>query len=220
MTPLKLYHLGPSPNNMKVRVALGFKDVPYEPMQVDPQDRASIVAATGQPLTPAIVHGQVKLFDSGAILRYIDANFAGPRLYSEDREEFRAIENWEWHARTGVRESIGAAYVMAFGGIESTQVNIEGIRGGMRKEAERYRAALAEGGGWLVGGRMTAADITAACIFSYFVGLGWKRLGGLPFGPFLSEHFTLDDEFEPLRAWCENVLAYDAWLNPTAKERA
>lgn len=220
MTPLKLYDLAPSPNNMKVRIALGIKGVPYEPIAVNPQDRSAIVEATGQPLSPAIVHGQVKLFDSGAILRYLDANFEGPALYSADRDEMRAIENWEWHARTGIRESIGATYAMAFGGVDVSEENIAALRTMVESEAMRFQLALQEGDGWLAAGRLTAADVTAAAIMSYFVGLGWKRLSGPPIGAFLSEHFTLGNEFGTLRSWAENVLAYDAWLNPKVTESA
>ena len=212
MTPLQLYHLGPSPNCIKARVALGFKGVPYEPVAVDPQDRAPLVVATGQPLTPAIVHGQVKLFDSGAIMRYVDANFAGPRLFSEQRDEMREIENWEWHARAGMRDSLGAVYTMAFGGIESTAENIAAARAATEREADRIAARLDEGGGWLAAGRLTAADVTMAAIFSYVAGLEYPRLTGWPIGAFVAQHFTVGDTRAGLCDWVEAVLTHDAWL--------
>ena len=212
MTPLKLFHLGPSPNCMKARVALGFKGVPYEPIDVDPQARGPLVEATGQPLTPAIVHGQVKLYHSGAVMRYVDANFEGPRLFSEDREEMRAIDNWEWHARAGLRDSLGAVYTMAFGGIESTVDNIAAVRGALEKEADRVVARLEEAGGWLAAGRMTAADVTLAAIFSYTAGLEALRNAAGPFGAFVAEHFTVGDSRPALRTWTAAVMEHDAWL--------
>jgi glutathione S-transferase len=212
MTPLKLFQIAPSPNCMKARVALGFKGVPYEPIPVDPQERAALIEATGQPLTPAIVHGQVKLYDSGAVMRYIDANFEGPRLFSEDRDEMREIENWEWHARAGVRDSLGAVYAMAFGGIETTQENIATVRAGLEKEADHVATRLDKAGGWLAAGRMTAADVTMASIFSYTVGLDTLRTAGGPFGVFVAEHFTVGDTWPALRIWAEAVMGHDAWL--------
>ena len=53
-------------NNIKVRVALGFKEIPYEFRTIDPADRSEIVRLSGQHLTPVLVHGDRVLFDSAA----------------------------------------------------------------------------------------------------------------------------------------------------------
>ena len=61
-------------------VALGLKGIPYRFQAIDPQERAEVVRLSKQPLTPVLQHGDVVLSDSAAILRYLDANFDGPRL--------------------------------------------------------------------------------------------------------------------------------------------
>ncbi len=108
---LKLYELPPSPNNMKVRIALGYKKLDYErlPLQFDdyPGDRTEIVKVSRQPLTPVLAHGDTVIFDSGAILRYLEANFPeAPTIFSGDIDTMRKIEEWEWMARTQIAKSI------------------------------------------------------------------------------------------------------------------
>ena len=79
--PLELYQIGGSPNNVRVRIALGFKGLAYDtwdlPMETGqfPFDRSRLVELSGQPRTPVLKHGEVVIFDSGGILRYLEANF-------------------------------------------------------------------------------------------------------------------------------------------------
>ena len=92
---LKLYDLTPSPNNIKARCALAYKKLPHERILVDPANREPVVKVSTQPLTPVLLHGDTVVFDSYAILLYLDANFPEtPRLYRTDRASLKAIEAW------------------------------------------------------------------------------------------------------------------------------
>ena len=96
-------------NNMKVRVALGFKGIDYEFRSIEPRDRADLVRVSGQNLTPVLVHGGCVLFDSAAILRYLDANFPGtPKLFGDSHRQQWEIEDWELFARTELAATINA----------------------------------------------------------------------------------------------------------------
>ena len=98
-------------NNMKVRIALGYKGLDYTYTEVDPGDRAELIRLTGQFLTPVMVHGERTLFDSAAILRYLDANFPDtPRLYSEEYGEMADIEGWERFTMTQLGEVVGMMF--------------------------------------------------------------------------------------------------------------
>ena len=66
-------------NNFKVRVALGFKGIDYRFETIDPSDRAGMVKISGQPFTPVMVHGDVVMFDSAAIVRAMVRSGAGAR---------------------------------------------------------------------------------------------------------------------------------------------
>lgn len=93
---LKFHELAPSPNSVKVRLALKFKAVPFEVVEVDPSDRASVLAVSGQELTPVIEDRGIVLNDSEAILHYLDANYPdSPRLYPGDRAGRYACDGWK-----------------------------------------------------------------------------------------------------------------------------
>lgn len=165
-TSLTLYALAPSPNTMKVRAALAYKKIPYERIDVDPARRDEIVKLSGQPLTPILKHGDAIVYDSYAILRYLDANWrGGPALYSADRATMKAIESWELFART----EAGPAISTMFGQIREAQPDLAKIRGAneaLNRAAAKVEETLSKSE-WLVGSTPTAADFTVAMPLYY-----------------------------------------------------
>ncbi len=118
--PLELYQIGGSPNNLRVRIALGFKGLAYDtwdlPMGTGqfPFDRSRLVELSGQPRTPVLKHGEVVIFDSGGILRYLEANFRDtPRLFREDWAVHGEIEEWEHWVRVTLAPPIRAMFGQA-----------------------------------------------------------------------------------------------------------
>ena len=181
-------------NNIKVRIALGYKGIPYEFRRIDPTDREDIVRISGQHLTPVIEHGGVVLFDSAAILRYLDANFPGtPKLYGDDQNEQWAIEDWEFWARTVLAGPMMEVIHTAVAGSD-----IDEEMG--RRCQEEFDAAVLhlatrmDAHEWLVGSRMTASDITAAAVVFRIHDAG---LFQFPAGT------------ETLVPYVERVMAYD-----------
>ncbi len=183
-------------NNFKVRIALGFKSIPYTFQTIDRADRTEIHRISGQYLTPVMVHGDRVLFDSAAILRYLEANFPGPPLFGTSMAEQWAIEDLEMFAR----------HTLAGPMVEIVHHRVSG---GTVDDAmqERLAVAFGEAAGtlvrrlagreWLVGESMTAADVTAAAIM-YRV-----RAAGL---------FDLPAGVEAIRDWENRVIAFDHHL--------
>ena len=181
-------------NNMKVRVALGYKGIDYTFRTVDPADRSELVRISGQHLTPVMEHGSTVLFDSAAILRYLEANFPDtPKLFGSSRDEQWAIEDHELHARA----------VLAGPMMEVVHTKVSGgtVDDAMLARCtSAFQAALSElashleGRDWLVGDHMTAADITAAAVV---VRVRNANLLELP---------PVADELAP---WTERVMQYD-----------
>lgn len=192
MSDLTIYGFETS-NNMKVRVALGLKGIPYRFQAIDPQERAEVVRLSKQPLTPVLQHGDVVISDSAAILRYLDANFDGPRLYSDSVTEQWAIDDWELFARTKLAGPM----------MEVVHHRVAGNPLDAAGEA-RCAQAFADAGGelarglgdgtWLVGDRITAADVTAAPVMHRI-----QASGLLPW----------PDAAAPLAPWIARVMAYD-----------
>lgn len=197
MTDLTIHGFETS-NNMKVRVALGYKRIDYTFRRIDPAaDRPSIVALSGQHLTPVLVHGAVVLFDSAAILRYLDANFRDtPRLFGQTQAEQWAIEDEEFFARVTLA---GPAMQVIHARLAGDPLPAERVAecGEAMARAIDALAAKLDGREWLVGDAMTAADITAGCALWRF-----SRAGLFAMPPSLSA----------LEPWMERVMAHDAHL--------
>ena len=193
MSELTIYGFETS-NNMKVRVALGLKGIPYRFETIDPQDRSAILKLSGQHLTPVLEHGQVVLADSAAILRYLDANFAaGPKLFGATVSEQWEIEDWEFFARTQLAGPM----------LEVVHSRIQGHpldEAGQARCAAAYAAACAKlaaqlgGREWLVGSSVSAADVTAAPVVRRI-----EASSLLPTPPAAAQ----------LSAWVARVMAYD-----------
>ena len=204
---LKLHDLAPSPNNIKVRLALGYKKIPYERIPVQPgSDRADLVRLSGQPLSPVIEHGDTVLFDSGAILRYLEANFLDtPRLYSERRDEMKKIEEWEHWAGHEPAKSVGSCFAQLRAAQPDTEVLVK-ARAMLHTAADRIEATLADSD-TLIPGRITAADIVIAPCLSLGM-ITEPELQQMPFLKFFVEHFRLEGH-PRTRDWVGRLMAYD-----------
>ncbi len=182
-------------NNFKVRVGLGFKGIDYEFRPIDPVDRREIVRLSGQPFTPVMRHGEVVLFDSGAILRYLEAAFPGtPRLFSDDYDRMRTIESWELFGRTQLQGPLLEVVRQRRVGIEDAAA-IARAADAFARAAGRLELALAERE-WLVGQALTAADVTTAPVVHRV-----RASGVLPF----------PDGLARVRAWADRVMDYDRY---------
>ena len=124
---LTLHELTGSPNNVKVRIALGYKGLKYDrkPIELDgfPGDRSSVAKLSRQPRLPLLLDDQTVIFGSDAILRYLEANFPDtPPIFDEDYQTFGEIEQWELFVRTQLGEPIGMIFGQAFSPEPDTQV--------------------------------------------------------------------------------------------------
>jgi glutathione S-transferase len=184
-------------NNFKVRVALGFKGIGYRFETIDPADRAGLVKISGQPFSPVMVHGDLVMFDSGAILRYLEGNFSDtPRLFSADYETMRGIEDWEWFGRTELHEAL--------------MIMVRQKKAGINDEAKTARAAelfaVATGkieaaladSDWLAHSRLTAADVTCGAVVHRVAAMG---------------AFEVPQDRPNTYAWADKVMAYDRGAN-------
>lgn len=180
-------------NNMKVRIALKYKDLRYEFRSIDPGDREQVVALTGQPLTPVMRHGDVLLFDSGAIMRYLDANFPdAPRLFCGNRKTLVAIEGWETFGRAKLLAPLIRVVNHRLEGGDDPAV-FDAAQAAFKRAAAELAPAL-EGRSWLVGDAMTGADVTTAPVVFRGSGYGLCDTGDL-------EPQVVD--------WMGRVMAYD-----------
>jgi len=204
---IKLYHLAGSPNCMKARIALAYKGLAYESIVIDPKDRSEVVKISGQPFTPVLVHDACVLFDSSAILRYLDANFRSTKpLFSSDYDTMRAIERFERLGRNELSEPIGIAFRQLMSG---APVPAELARASalLSEHTGQLEARLREGD-WLVGNAMTAADVIAAPAVHYGVEPQHDVSGSLML-KFFADNLKLGAGRDKTRAWVRRVMAWD-----------
>lgn len=215
---IRIHELAPSPNCMKVRIGMNLKKVPFAKIPCDPTDRKAIVKLTGQPLTPSMQAGDMKLFDSHAILRWLDANAKrGPRLFADDYEQMKAIEEWEHFGRAGFRRGLRPMFGMAFGRLPVEEAAIAAANAALHEDTAAIEKALAAGP-WLLGDRISAADVMVAPMLYWATHPEDDAARGLPFLP-IFHRFDLGPDRERTRDWVARVMAWDCWVNPAASAK-
>jgi glutathione S-transferase len=168
------------------RMALEEKGVGYDLVPVD------IFAEGGPPAwylerhpfgrIPAFEHGDFRLFETGAITRYVDEAFDGPPLQPTDARA-RAVMN----QIVGLIDSYAyraMVWDVAVERLEGSPPNEARIAGGLRvaETALKVLSALKMPGDWLLGDTISLADLHVAPVIGYFTRAedGRKLLAAFP----------------------------------------
>ncbi|MDF1667013.1 MAG: glutathione S-transferase family protein [Planctomycetota bacterium] len=208
MTQLTLFTLPPSPHNIKIRLALKLKGLEYKTVAVQGfEGREEIVKVSGQPLTPVLQDGDKVIYDSFGIIRYLDANYPEPRIFSADRETQQAIQGWEKFALNDLGSALGLVAGQAFSG----QVNDDATKQAqeiLKAQVLKVEEALKDSD-YLLGDTITAADLTVVPFLKYPAADHSGYPEGTPFR-FVAERLSIDPAHTKTLAWIERVLALDA----------
>ena len=159
-----------------VRLALAEKGVPYDLVEVD------IFAEEGPPedylqrhpfgRIPAFEHAGFRLFETSAIIRYINATFDGPLLLPADARAAARVDQI-----TGMMDSYAYRAMVWDVYVEAVDVPQRGgvadrkrIAGGLRTAKTCFATlqSFMGDGDFLYGPELTLADIHALPILSYF----------------------------------------------------
>jgi glutathione S-transferase len=155
------------------RMALEEKGIDYELVPLD------IFAADGIPAwylehhpfgrIPAFEHNGFRLFETNAIARYVDEAFDGPALQPADARGRAGMGQM-----TGMLDAYGyraMVWDVAVERLEKEAPDEALIAGGLRQAETvlRVLSSLKAPGPWLLGDRLTLADVHAAPVIAYFV---------------------------------------------------
>jgi glutathione S-transferase len=197
---LKLVRFPRSTNVERVALALAYKGIEVESIDVTPEDRSPVRELSGQDLVPVLIEGELVLPDSTAILEHLEERFPEPALYPADparRAEVRIFIDW-------------------FNGVWKGPPNrmADAIDAG-----DPDAAAIARDGAWLQGalelfegllasrdhlfGEFGAADCAAWPFLRYAVSI--DRDDPWTFHRVLNEHLQLDSRHPRLADWIERV---------------
>jgi glutathione S-transferase len=105
-----------STNVERVALAAGYKGVPIEWIDVDPDDRSPVEKVSGQPLVPVLVADDEVVSDSPRILDWLEERFPEPSLLPRkpaQRAEVKIFADWfnrVWKTfPNGINDGVGDA---------------------------------------------------------------------------------------------------------------
>jgi glutathione S-transferase len=93
----RVYRIPFSTNVERVALAAGHKAVEVDWIDVDANDRSPVETVSGQRLVPVLVEGDEIVFDSQAILEWLELRFPDPVLYPPEparRAEVQVFVDW------------------------------------------------------------------------------------------------------------------------------
>lgn len=198
-----------SPNSVKVRIALEFKELAYETQEMFSADREPIVMAGGWPLVPILLDDGIAMRDSAAILHYLEANYRdAPSLTPDSRDDILVAET----LLANVLPQIARAQWSVQGEISKSHEErdagrIAGARGALIEALERLEHRLSRSA-WIVGESMSMYDVILACTLIPAVPPP-KFVAESAIYRFFDEHFRIEGERPRTIEWVRRVLAYD-----------
>ena len=183
MSDVKVYGLQASSYTWSVKMALAEKGVDYDFVHAEPHSGEQ-VARHPFGKVPAFSHGDVHIFETMAILPYVDEAFDGPPLSPGNAAGRAEMNQWlsatnDYLYPTAVVGVVIPRLVYAPRGIAIDEAAIAKAASRSREILGVFDKALA-GRAWMAGENFTLADILLAPIASYlgFVPEGAKLVEG------------------------------------------
>jgi len=164
MAAIQIYGVPPSTFTRTVRLACHERGVDYE---LVPKRPSEVHAHNPFGKIPAMKHGDVQLFESAAIVRYLDRAFPGPKLWPTEGKEAAACDQWA----SAISDSLAGAAIRfiltRFGIIQLPEEMAQQHLKRTREILPIFDKRLGESK-FLAGDSVTAADLYLVPIFLYF----------------------------------------------------
>jgi glutathione S-transferase len=196
-----------SPYSWRVQLALEIKRIPYQGRQLSfsSQDLQSgeFLAINPRGQVPALRDGEFTLYESIAILSYLDAKQPEPPLFGRDAAErgliWRQIMECVYYLEPHMTSFAGTI----FSG-ELPEKSDEAIKSRQQVERELYRLdAVLEQNGYLAGKRISAADVATYPVIQLLL-IAARRENTEAVSGRLRK---IDRHFPALHAWCRRIEA-------------
>jgi len=164
MTAIKVYGVPPSTFTRAVLMGCREKGIDYELVPTFP---GTVGALNPFGKIPAMTHGDLTLFESSAILRYLDNAFDGPKLWPADARAAAIVDQWLGAACDSLLNSAQRYMASRFNFLP---VPAEMARKYLDKTREVLPVFDRQLGKtrYLAGKALTAADLVASPAFFYF----------------------------------------------------
>ena len=164
MADIKIYGVPPSSFTRTVRLACHEKGIDYELVPMFP---GQLGALNPFQKIPVIVHGDMTLYESTAILRYLDRTFPGPKLWPEDSRLAAQCDQWVSAVNDSLVNSALRYLANHFGFLPVPQEMADKYLAKAREVVPVFDQRLGQSR-YLVGDSVTAADLFLAPIVFNF----------------------------------------------------
>ena len=197
---IRLYRFRFSTNLERVTLALAYKGLDVESVWVDPDDRSPVEQVSGQPLVPVIADEERVVFDSTAILSYLEQHYPEPPLYPREEAQRAAMDVYvDWFNRVCKRPANEIETELLAD--KRDQQRIEELAAWMVRNLDLHEGLLA-GRDYLFGGSFSAADCAAFPFLKY--ALARKPEDGELFHRILDDHQSVAGR-PRLEAWIRRI---------------
>ena len=200
---MQLYRFPYSTNVERVALALAYKGIEVESVQVDPNDRSDVVRVSGQELVPVLVDGERVLFDSPVILAHLEERFPEPPLYPTDparRAEVQVFLDWFNQLWKRPPNLIFAEEQKP----EPDRARIAELKARIAGALPVFESLLT-GRDYLFGDELTVADVTAFPFLKYAA--VWEEGDEHRFHEIVRDAMRLDGRYPRLEAWIHRMNA-------------
>jgi glutathione S-transferase len=164
MAQIKIHGLPPSTFTRAVRLGCHEKGIDYELVPAMP---GSIAPLNPFSKIPVMVHGAFTLYESVAILRYLDRSFAGPKLWPDDPEGAAMVDQWAGVVCDSVRNSAQLYLAARFNLLPASAEMTAKYFARTREVVPAIDRQLGKTR-FLAGDTLTAADLLFAPLYAYF----------------------------------------------------
>lgn len=213
---LTIYRAPYSTNCERVALAMGLKRVAADDeVVISYDDRSAVVAASGQDLVPVLVEDGVAIADSQRILRHLEATRPEPSLFPAGEVPAARVRVFsEWFDAVWKREPNLLEEAIATAEREGRNPDpaLVGELGTAVQDRLSIFEALLDGGPYLIGAELTAADLVAFPFLKY--ALGRDAEDPDLFHRVIDEHQQLGDSHPRLREWIARVDALPRAFGP------
>ena len=197
---VRLYRAPFSTNVERVALALAHKGVSVESVVISYDDRSEVERVSGQGLVPVIEDGGTVVYDSAAILEYLERAYPEPPLYPADparRAEMRLFIDWFNRVWKAAPNSLEAELEEA----SPDAARIDPLGAEMSAHLDLFEQML-DGRDYLMGD-FSAADCVAFPFLKY--ALAREEDDDELFHRILEQHQRLGDDHPRLETWIRRV---------------
>jgi glutathione S-transferase len=203
---MKLYSMHNSNNCRRVNATIKHLGLDIEVIESQMADlkKPDYVALNPNGKVPTLVDGDLRLWESRAIMQYVASKKPGNTLWPNDAKRQADIARWQFWEAAHLSKGTGAyAFENLFKKIFMKQEPDPVALAVGEKEWHTFAPVLnaqLESRKWLVGDDLTLADFSVGACFSY------AEPSGLPWG-----------NYTHIKAWCSRLNEIPAWKSTAPK---